>query len=79
MSDARIDITGRIRGELKDNTMMLTYNGVPIGYVPFDASCVQMDDGFVVDDQKIFRLENADLKPPGQYVDCDGQDGHGWC
>lgn len=75
-NEPRTDITGRIRGEIMDNAIVLTLNGTPIGHIPFDASCVHMDQGFEVDDNRIFRIDNADIPYPDQYVECHEK---GWC
>lgn len=78
MSDfsTRTDITSSIRGEIKDNSIILSLDGKPIGYVPIDASCVRMDQGYEVDDQRVYRMDHADLPQPDQYVECDEK---GWC
>ncbi|MEW9669249.1 DUF2553 family protein [Ammoniphilus sp. 3BR4] len=71
----RTDITERIRGEIRENAIILTMHGKPIGHIPFDASCVLMDQGYEVDDQRIFRVDNTGIPQPSQYVDCE----NGWC
>ena len=72
----RTDITERIRGEIKEDHIVLTLHGKPIGHIPFDAACVHMDQGFEVDDERIFRVEDPNIPQPRQYVDnCE----EGWC
>ncbi|RXT05712.1 DUF2553 family protein [Ammoniphilus sp. CFH 90114] len=72
----RTDITERIRGEIRENAIILTLHGQAIGHIPFDATCVHMDQGYQVDDQRIFRVEDASIPQPAQYVDCEE---NGWC
>jgi hypothetical protein len=72
----RTDITGKLRGEIREREIILTLHGREIGRIPFDASCVRVDDGFEVDDERVYRLEDVNRVHPEQYVDCDSA---GWC
>ena len=78
MSDvSRMDITDQIRGEVKENKIILTRNGKEIGSIPFDAGAVQVDQGYEVDDQRIFEITGNPIPTPKQYVDCNNE--AGWC
>jgi hypothetical protein len=78
MSDAcRTDITDQIRGEVREHKIILTRDGKEIGSVPFDPGAVQVDQGYEVDDERIFEVSGNPIPTPEQYVDCD--DEAGWC
>jgi hypothetical protein len=74
----RTDVTHRVRGEVTEDCIVLTLNGREIGHVPFDAAACTMNAGYMVDQQRIFRVEQTamDQETPSSYVDnCE----MGWC
>lgn len=73
---SRIDVTNKVRGEVTEDCIVLTLNGQEIGHIPFDGGSCTMNAGYAVDQQRIFRLDQADTVHPSSYVDdCDW----GWC
>ncbi|WCK53948.1 DUF2553 family protein [Aneurinibacillus sp. Ricciae_BoGa-3] len=73
---SRIDITNHVRGEMTDDCIVLTHNGEEIGHIPYDSTNFAMNAGFEMDQQRIFRMNNADIVQVDSYVEhCDG----GWC
>ncbi|AMA71936.1 MULTISPECIES: DUF2553 family protein [Aneurinibacillus] len=72
----RIDVTKQVRGEVTEDCIVLTLNGREIGHIPFDAASCTMNAGYMVEQQRIFRIDSADTVHPSSYVDnCD----MGWC
>lgn len=74
----RYDVTSHVRGVLKDEEIVLTHNGQPVGRIPLRDIQSYITDGYQIEDTRIYQIHDPNRQEPDQtaYVeDCD----MGWC
>ncbi|MBA2875667.1 YusG family protein [Thermaerobacillus caldiproteolyticus] len=75
----RLDITDRIVGKLKNDTIELFAENEPIGRIVLSEAggTFELNNGYEKELDKIYKQVTLTTDPDQKYVDCDSE--YGWC
>jgi hypothetical protein len=75
----KVNITDRIIGKIKQDSIELYEGNEPIGHLPLSqvSNLLRLKNGYEQQNGQIYKEMTVTVGPDQKYVDCDGE--AGWC